>query len=109
VERTLGAIDSPALHLYRYLWQGRWGGTIENSSPFGRIEDRAMAGTEQLSVLVDYCAPLVRAHGRVGRELPGCQVDEHSRVPQVREVYSRARGDSGDLSDLLASCRRFTT
>jgi hypothetical protein len=51
------------------LRQGGLGGTVENRSPFGRIEDRAVAGAGELSVLVGHRAALVRAHGRVVHEL----------------------------------------
>jgi hypothetical protein len=109
VERTLGTIDPPALHLYRYLWQGGRGGTRENISPFGRIEDRAVTWAQKLPVLICHRAPLVGAHGRVGREPPVWQVDEHRGVARVRETRGRARWNSGGPSDLLASHRPLST
>ena len=92
----------PAANLDRYLGQGELGRAVHDLSPVLRIEDGAVAGADELPVLVGYLALLVRADCRVGYEVPALQVDEHRSLPRVLELErgsgSNLRGPGDGLS-----------
>lgn len=95
-------VDLSALDLDIYLRQRSWSGASHYPGSVGRVVDRAVAGTGELTVLVDDGTSHMRADPGVSHEAAAVQVNQHRRLPGFAEIDRRSGSDLGDRSDGFA-------